>query len=229
MAKNSTIDDLIEKYLDGTISDEERELFDQKLKTEPILSEKLSQRILIQKSWLKSAQHNQVKQHISRLINIEKRNQKSERRIWLVAASLIVLIGISSLLIFRNNQNQNDRDFLAESRNSNKNFLITKGQQNEEKKYGVIDSTRIHKSIEDQNYLPANGSIFQVTDTIIFRWPLTSIKEKLLIFDENWSKVTEVPLAKSDMEYRIKPSTLKPGIYTWILPPDKLRYQFSIK
>ena len=229
MAKNSTFDDLIEKYLDGTISEAERELFDQRLKNEPVLSEKLSQRILIQKSWLKSAQHNQVKQHISRLIKIEKQSRKSERRIWLVAASLIVLIGISSLFIFRNNQNQNDREFLAGNKNPNKNFRISKGQQNEVKKYGIIDSTRIHKSIADQSYLPANGSIFQVTDTIIFRWPVTSIKEKLLIFDENWSKVTEVPLQKSVMEYRLNPSTLKPGIYTWILPPDKLRYQFSIK
>jgi len=229
MAKNSTIDDLIEKYLDGTISEAERELFDQRLKNEPVLSEKLSQRILIQKSWLKSAQHNQVKQHISRLIKIEKQRLKSDSRIWLVAASLIVLFGISSLLIFQNSQKQNDREFLAWSKNPNKNFRITQGQQNEVKKYGALDSTRIHKEMADQDYLPANGAVFQVTDTIIFRWPVTSLKEKLVIFDDNWSKVKEVLLPKSVMEYRLNPSTLKSGIYTWILPPDKLRYQFSIK
>jgi hypothetical protein len=228
MAKSSEYD-LIEKYLDGTLSTPERKLFDERLKTDPILFEKFSDRIKLQKSWVKIAQYNHVKQHISRLIHLEKQNQKSRTNNWLVAASLIVLIGISSVIFVRYNQNGSDRDFLAngKSSNSNKGELIVEGQKNEIKKYGSADSIR--KVIDIQPFLPKEGTVFTATDTITFSWPATPLKEKLVVFDENWIKVVDVKLQKGITEYKLAPQRLKPGAYTWILTPNSSKYQFTIR
>jgi len=231
MEKNSSYDDLIEKYLDGTLSDVERELFDERLKTDTILSKKLSDRLMIQKSWIKVAQRSQVKQHINRLISIEKQDQKWRRNTWLVAASLSLLIGISSLLFLRHNQYLNDREFLAKSKSNNKDKSdkIVQGQQNEIKKYASIDSLNINKTVSGKQYLPTDGAIYQVTDTIVFIWPGTLLKERLVIFDERGTKVAEVPLQTGDIEHKLLPLTLKPGSYTWNITPNELNYKFIIK
>ena len=53
MTELSKYNDPIESYLDGTLSAAERDLFDEQLKSDPVLGEKLSERIMLQKSWMK--------------------------------------------------------------------------------------------------------------------------------------------------------------------------------
>jgi len=231
MQRNSEYNDLIERYLDGTLSATEKVLFDEKLKADPILSKMLSSRIMLQKTWVKDGKHRQVKEHINHLINIEKQDYKSRSNTWLVAASLIVLLGIGSLFFVRHAQNQNDREFLSggKSLNKHKSEKFIQGQQNEIKKYGSVDSVETNKKVADNRYLPADRSVYQASDTISFIWPATVIKERLIIFDEKGSKVAEVPLKTYAVEYKLLPSTLKPGSYIWTLPPNELKYQFSIR
>ena len=142
-----------------------------------------------------------------------------------------MLLGIGSLFFVRHTRNQNDHEFLAGDKilNRGKSEKIIQGQQNEIKKYGSIDSVETNKTVEDNRYLPADRSVYHALDTILFIWPATVIKERLIIFDEKGSKVTEVTLEKDAVEYKLLPSTLKPGSYTWTLPPNELKYQFSIR
>lgn len=231
MQRNSEYNDLIERYLDGTLTDTEEVLFEERLKTDPILSKMLSSRIMIQKTWVKDGQHKQVKAHINHLINIEKQEHKSRSNTWLVAASLIGLLGIGSLFFVQHTRNQNDREFLAGDKilNRDKSEKFIQGQQNEIKKYGSVDNVETNKTVADSRYLPADRSVYLASDTISFIWPASIIKERLIIFDEKGSKVTEVTLEKDAVEYKLLPSTLKPGSYTWTLPPNELKYQFSIR
>ena len=231
MQRNSEYNDQIERYLDGTLSATEKVLFDERLKVDPILSKMLSSRIILQKTWVKDGQHKHIKAHINHLINIEKQDHKSRSNTWLVAASLIVLLGIGSLFFVQHTQNQNDREFLAGDKilNRDKSEKFIQGQQNEIKKYGSADSVETNKTGADNLYLPADVSVYQASDTISFTWPATIIKERLIIIDEKGSKVAEVTLEKDAVEYKLLPSTLKPGSYTWTLPPNALKYQFSIR
>ena len=84
MQRNSEYNDLIERYLDGSLTDAEEVLFEERLKNDPILSKMLSSRIMIQKTWVKDGQHKQVKAHINHLITIEKQDHKSRSNTWLV-------------------------------------------------------------------------------------------------------------------------------------------------
>src|SRR5665647_546645 len=168
MQRNSEYDDLIERYLEGTLSAVEKVLFEERLRTDSILSKMLSSRIMLQKTWVKDGQHKQVKEHINHLINIEKQDHKSRSNTWLVAASLIVLLGIGSLFFVRNTQNQNDREFFAGDKilNKDKSEKLIQGQLNEIKKYGSVDNVETNKTVADNRYLPADRSVYQASDTI---------------------------------------------------------------
>ena len=231
MQRNREYSDLIERYLEGTLTDTEKVLFEDRLKTDSILSKTLSTRIMLQKSWVKDVEQKQIKQHITHLINIEKQDHKSRSNSWLVAASLIALLGISSLFFVQHTRNQNDREFLSGDKilNKQKSEKFIQGQQNEIKKFGSVDNVETNKTVADNRYLPADRSVYQASDTIPFIWPATVIKERLIIFDEKGSKVAEVTLEKETVEFKLLPSTLKPGSYTWTLPPNELKYQFSIR
>ncbi|HZK97786.1 MAG TPA: hypothetical protein VFC67_26525 [Prolixibacteraceae bacterium] len=231
MQRNSEYNDQIERYLDDTLSATEKVLFDERLKADPILSKMLSSRIILQNTWVKNGQHKHIKAHINHLINIEKQEHKSRSTKWLVAASLIGLLGISSIFFVQHTRNQNDREFLAGDKilNRDKSEKFIQGQQNEIKKYGSVDSVETNKTVADNRYLPADRSVYRASDTILFTWPASVIKERLIIFDEKGSEVAELPLKTDAIEYKLLPSTLKPGSYTWTLPPNALKYQFSIR
>ena len=229
MAKNSTYDDLIENYLEGSLSEAERKDFEEQLKADQLLSEKLSERLIIQKAWIKVDQHDNVKRHIAQLIKIEKYEIKSRTTRWLAAASLILLISTSSVLFIRYNPKGDGQNFQAGNKGTagNKHELMVSGQKNEIRKFGSSDSIQKISSVE--LYFPKDGTTFSSADTITFSWPAKSLKEKLVIFDENWNKVKEVKISKGVTEYKVAPQRLKPGAYTWILTPNSLKYQFSVK
>jgi len=225
MTELSKYNDPIESYLDGTLSAAERDLFDEQLKSDPVLGEKLSERIMLQKSWMKIAQHKQVKQRISNLIKIEERQQNAKRTIWLAAASIIVIIGISSIFFFQ--KNRNDSEYLTQVIKIKDSQIIIQGKRNEMQKFGSADT--IKNTIASQNCFPMDNAVFQTSDTITFSWPSNNIKEKLIIFDENWIKVSEIQLPKGVAEYKFIPANFKTGTYTWILTPNSVKYKFSIK
>ena len=229
MAKYTTYDDLIEKYLEGSLSEAERKDFEEQLKSDKLLSEKLSERQMIQKAWIKIDQHDKVKRHVAQLIRIEKNTIQSRKTRWLAAASLILLISISSVIFIRYNPKGDERNFQAGNKGSTgkKSELIIRGQKNEIRKFGSSDS--IHKESSRAHYLPKDGKTFISADTITFSWPKNSLKERLMIFDENWMKVTDIPLSKDVTEYKLFPSKLKAGTYNWILTPNGAKSQLIIK
>lgn len=231
MKKNSINDDLIERYLDHTLPRVERELFDERLKTDPTLSKELTDRIMLQKSWVKVTLHNQVKQHIGHVITIEKHYRKILSTRWLAAASLVVILGIGSLFFLQNNQNTKDREFLLSSKGINKDTgeKMIQGRQNEVKKYGSADSLVKYKTDVTKHYLPAENAVFNSADTIRFTWPANDRIMKLIIFDQRGLTVLEETIQTGLVEYKLLPSRLKPGTYTWTIPTDELKHQFSIK
>lgn len=231
MKENSINDDLIERYLDNTLPVVERVLFDERLKTDPTLSKELTDRIMLQKSWVKVTMHNQVKQHIGHVITIEKQYRKILTTRWLAAASLVVIFGIGSLFFLQNNQNTKDREFLLSSKGINKDNgeKMIQGRQNEVKKYGNVDSLVKYKTDVTKRYSPADNAVFNASDTILFTWPANDIKGKLIIFDQKGLKVLEKSIQTGLVEYKLLPSMLKPGTYTWTIPTDELKHQFLIK
>jgi hypothetical protein len=231
MKINTINDDLIERYLDHTLPRVERELFDERLKTDPTLSKELADRIMLQKSWVKVTMHNQVKQHIGQVITIEKLHRKILTTRWLAAASLVVIVGIGSMFFLQNSQNAKDREFLLSSKGISKDIgeKMIQGQQNEEKKYGSADSLAKYKSDVTKRYSPADHAVFNTSDTILFSWPANGRTGKLIIFDQKELKVLEQPIQTGLAEYKLQPSRLNPGTYTWSMPADELKHSFSIK
>lgn len=230
MGKNSSYHDLIEKYLEGTLA-AECESFEEQLKTDPILSKELLNRKMIQTNWIKAAQREQVRRHIQHVIKTGKSSQISKTMSWLMAAaSLILVIGISSVFFSQRDQNKSDREFLSYGNNSNVGEAIIKGTPNEMKEYGSIDFANDNKSISYKRMLPDDGAIYQASDTITFIWPAASQEnnEPLVIFNEEGKKVVEIKLRTGDIGYKLLPSTLKPGTYTYFLRPKVLNYKFSV-
>ena len=224
MSKNNIYHDLIEKYLEGTLTVSERETFEEQLKTDPILSKELLNRKMIQANWVKAGEREQVREHIHHVIKTAKSRQVTRKMSWLMAAaSLLLVLGIGSLFFPQHNQNLKDHEFLLSSEK------LIQGQQNEAKKYGKVDSLVKNKTDFANRYSPADIAIFNTTDTILFSWPANNRIEKLIIFDQKGIRILEKSIQSSSVEYKLLPSSLKPGTYTWTLPTDEMKHQFLIK
>jgi hypothetical protein len=230
MEKNEGLHDLIEKYLEKSLSTDELRLFEDQLKADPILVKELKIRQKIQESWIRASHKENVGKHIRDVIKSEKPASIKRNLIWLsAAASLILVLGLGSLLFFQRGQNLKDLEFISKG-NSNLEESIIKGQRSEIKEYGSVEFANDNKNATYQRLLPRDGAIYQASDTITFVWPAASFdnNEPLIILDEEGQRVVEITLKTGSIGYKLLPSRLKPGSYTYILRPKALNYKFSI-
>jgi hypothetical protein len=232
MKNNKEEDSLIESYLDGSLAEEARIKFEKSITEDADLKRKFSARIALQEAWVKSAQHEDLKQHIKLLIMAEKHAHSAKRNTWLVAASLFILVGIGSLVISKNLKEHRNSELVlsikAPVTDTKENIL--QGQKNTIKEYGSIDFSNENESILYNHKLPRNGSIYQASDTITFIWPSVSTQSEkpLLIFNNAGEKVIEIKLKNGDIGYKLMPSRLEPGNYTYVLEPRIKNYKFTI-
>lgn len=233
MENSNIYDDLIESYLDNSLSVAEQESFEEKLKTDPVLAIEYAERIKIQELWVKAAQRDQLKKYVKKLFDdvIEEDKEVSRTRILnyvLIAATIILVIGVSSVFFFHGNPNGVNQEFANTGKTTDDNTeKFTPSQQNEIPNAGTLDTAKSEPSNKNL-FFPADGTTCHVSDTIRFSWPVEVKPEKLVISNNDGKKVMEVQLTNVT-EYKLAPSSLKQGSYKWSLLPDTTTYHFSIK
>ncbi len=222
--KNSDNDiELIERFLEGTLKDLEKEAFLARVEAEPELAAAIAERKLLQESYTEATHKIELKKQIRSVVGEEKRKASNQRKIWLAAASLIVLATIGSFLIY-NARNSGTENQYAKEQPSPDQAL--QGKQNKMGEYGNMDVVVRKESVDD--FFPDEFTPLKASDTICFKWPSSLNLRYLTIYNNKGELVKKVTIKKKVKEYVLLPGVLKPGVYFWKFMNDSTLIRITV-
>lgn len=226
--KKQLIDyDLIERFLDNSLNKEQRKSFDELLKSDKAFAEALANRRLLQKSYIEASKRIELKNKIHAVIIDEKRKTINQRMVWLAAASIAILLGIGSFFIFQPKPSL-DNTTLAKQDSPPQEDILVSPNKHKIVEFGTADT--LHQQSEIiTTFLPADGAVFNQTDTIHFSRPKTDVQNVLTIRDKNGLVVINATIIPGISEYKVIPYSLKPGKYTWGFSDENISHSLIIK
>lgn len=212
MKTNNNYDELIERYLDGTLSDQEREAFMEKMNTDPELAEAVNEQTLLRENWAKAHNLKKTREEVAVAIKREKALKRRQILTWVAAASVMLLFAIPALFYFNNDSDQATKMAKGTHTDDSTQEIIRTPQfkQAEEKAaYGIADTLKLIAPIHNQK--------FSRKDSIIFRWtPALSDSTYIVIqngkSDQTIFKERILPDAN---HFQLEKDFLPVGEYTW--------------
>jgi len=226
--KKQLIDyDLIERFLEDSLNDEQRKSFDELLKSDKAFAEALAKRQLLQNSYIEATKRIEIKKKIHAVILDEKRKTINHRKVWLAAASIAILLGIGSFFMFQQKPSL-DNTTVAKQDSLLQEDILVSPNKNTIVEFGTADT--LHKQNETiTTFLPADDAVFYQTDTIRFSRPKTDGQDVLTILDKNGLVVINATMIPGISEYKVIPHSLKPGKYTWSFLNENIPNTLIIK
>ncbi|MEI6059998.1 MAG: hypothetical protein WCR72_04785 [Bacteroidota bacterium] len=220
--------DQIERFLEGSMDEKELTVFNERLKADAAFAETLAMRKLLQASYIEASKRNKLRNQIHSVLTIEKRNSIKHRKVWIAAASVIILAGIGAFLLLQSRQIQNNnialqQDFIPKD-------AVVSGKKNSINVYGSIDTFGKQHVSKATAFLPNEGAVFNQTDTILFYQQEIKANDILIITNKAGSVVKKINKQGGSSAYKILPHTLEPAIYTWYFSLSKgAQHSFLIK
>ncbi|MFZ4546140.1 MAG: hypothetical protein ACOYN4_01825 [Bacteroidales bacterium] len=219
---------LIESYLEGSLTGKELADFNERIQSDSAFNNLFDQRKLIQESYIEATERNKLKKQIRSIVTNEKRKSSNQRRKYLIAASLISIMGIASFFLMQT-KHTSTPDLAKQEINYGTDEVIS-GNENRIVEYGSADTFNKQPDKPPISFLPPEGAIFRKTDTIWFFPPNATAENQLFITDKTGNIVKKVTLKPTQPDYRVLPDVLKPGTYIWYLSQDKtIKHSFKIK
>lgn len=223
MKKTEHDPELIERYLEGSLNDQETGDFSKRLESDPAFAKMFSERKLLQETYTEATKRIELKKQIRSVVGVEKRRASNQRKILLAAASLIVLATIGSLLIY-NARNTGQEKQYAKEQPTNDQAL--EGKQNKMSEYGNMDVVERKEAVDD--FFPDEFTPLKANDTICFKWPSSMNLRYLTIYNNKGELVKKVTIKKKVKEYVLLPGILKPGVYYWKFMNDTTLIRITV-
>jgi hypothetical protein len=215
--------ELIERFLEGSLNEQEKGAFLARVESDPEFAQAFSERKLLQESYTEATRRIELKKQIRSVVGEEKRRASNQRKIWLAAASLIVLATIGSFLIYNAQNNGTDTQYAKEQPSPDQEV---KGKQNKMGEYGNLDVVERKESVDD--FFPDEFTPLKASDTICFRWPSSLNLRYLTIYNHKGELVKKVTIKKKVKEYVLMPGVLKPGVYHWKFMNDSTLIRITV-
>ena len=223
--------ELIEKYFDGILNEEEKVVFDKKLLKKSEFAELVRLRSALPGILKDTALYETTKEEIQGALILEEKEPKLfmiKRTYYAVAAGILILVG-TFVMFFLINNNKNGSDQTADNNNLKEDSLTIMQQieQPARAKKGI------YKAIKSDNIdliSPVEGIVFHYQDTILFKWVnKNDTTTHLLILSKYDTKTIEIIAVKPRQEIvTIKAEELKPGEYYWRLSDRRIKRSFSV-
>ncbi len=227
MEKNITNDDLIERFLDGSLTELEKESFENQLSTDKSLADALAQRKLLQQTYVMASNRIELKKKITKAISDEKRKYANRRVVWLAAASIALLAGIGSIFLF-NPKDPSVNSPVAKQDSQLEEDIVVTPNENKMTEFATSDTLNHQPEISNK-YQPDDGCVFNQKDTLVFSRPNADLADKLVITDNGGLIVFTSTIQKGQPEQKVMPYTLKPGVYRWKLTQTAVSRKFTIQ
>jgi len=220
--------DLIESYLEGSLPEKELEDFINRIKTDTDFKNLVRKRKLIQLSFIEATERSKLKNQIRSVVSQQKRKSANQRRMYLIAASFISIMGIASFFVMQSKQQATDN--LAKQGIGTDDSEVITSKENKIAEYGSVDTFNQKPVKTPISFLPPEGAIFQKTDTIWFFPHNINIENRLTITDKSGNIVKRVTLKPNQADYKVLPHILKPGIYVWFFSQaETVKHSFKIQ
>lgn len=217
--------DLMERYTDGLLSDDEKKLFEAALEANIELKEAFESNEKLKQVWIDANKYEETKSRIKLVIDAEK-GQTNSRRLWYivsVAASVIILL--SSYYFITQNQQINDfktPEFITKNNKEPNNQL----QIDRPAHYAKMDSISTIQLIS-----PVKKVVINANSKIEFEWYSTLTNSDTLriysLLDNDL--ILQIPVFLSDSVIGIQSALLEEGSYYWKFESQQDRGEFIIK
>ncbi len=219
--------DLIEKFLEGSLSENEETAFQERLANDVGFADAFAKRKLLQKAFVEATVRADIKKTIGSAIAGEKRKAQTHRRIWLAAATLIILATVGSLLIYNSFNRMPENQFAIEQNLPEKEDReAMERKSNSMEEYGNLDVLVRKESVDD--FFPDELTVLKANDTIIFKWPSSLNERYLTIYNSKGELVKKEKIKKKVKEFTLLPGILKPGVYFWKFMNDSTLIRITV-
>jgi hypothetical protein len=223
--------ELIEKYFDGILNEEEKSVFDKKHSENSDFAELVKVRIALPVILKDASLYETTKKEIQGALILEEKEPKLftiKRIYYAVAAGILLLVGTFGIF-FLINYNKNASDQAADNENVKKDSLIVmqKIEQPSKAKKGIYKDIKL----KDMGLItPFDGMLFHYHDTIIFKWvnKNDTTTHLLLISKADNNTVENIAVKPRQEMVTVKAWDLKPGEYYWMLSDRKTKRYFSV-
>lgn len=215
--------ELIERFLEGSLNGIETEAFMARVEKDPEFAQVFEERKLLQEAYIEAHSRIELKSKIKLVVTAEKLKKANQRKIWLAAASLIVLATIGSFLIYNSINNKQENQYAKEQTSPEQAIERKNNKMNE---YGNMDVVVRKESIDD--FFPDEFTPLKASDTICFKWPSSMNLRYLTIYNNKGELVKKVTIKKKMKEYVVKPGILKPGVYFWKFMNDSTLIRITV-
>lgn len=215
--------ELIERFLEGTLNDQEKEAFLARVDEESEFAAAFAERKLLQESYTEATRRIELKKQIRSLVGDVKRKESNQWKIWLAAASLILLATVGSFLIYNEQTSKTESQYAEEQQSPDQ---AVQGKQNKMGEYGNMDIVERKESVDD--FFPDEFTLLKTSDTICFKWPSSMNLRYLTIYNSKGELVKKVTIKKKVKEYVLIPGTLNPGVYYWKFMNDSTLIRITV-
>jgi hypothetical protein len=157
----------------------------------------------------------------------ENRRTTTNRRVWLAAASLILLALAGSVLLYNSSWRKPEQQFAKEQTSpENGDRAATQRKVNSMEEYSNVDVLVRKDSVND--FFPDEFTVLKPTDTIIFKWPASLNERYLTIYNSKGELVKKATIKANVIKYTLLPGVLKPEVYYWKFMNDSALIRIKV-
>ncbi len=220
--------DLIERFLDGALSEDELDAFHQRLEEDQEFAQLVDLRKALPDHWRKAAEYEKTREEVGNALKLtaHKGIYRLNMIVLSIAASIVIVVGISIALIF----GVGDRWFSEEDQpivQQNDTVLTPEIDTPEEKAKIAAYSSDSIQGI--RLIYPKEGDSIKKTEAIIFKWEYQgdTTTTFYLILKES-GIVHKAEVKPGQQSFTLPTEIVKPGVYSWYLAKDILTRGFRI-
>lgn len=221
--KSETADyhDLIENYLEGNLTEQENRRFQELLSTNAQLAEQYKIRITMGNHWAKAKEYGETRQSIHETIVRTKMIKKNRLVAWSVAASLLVILSVSGIVLISDHEN----NLSGITLNSDETGIQAVPQIKQAEEKASIHIMGHLKLIKPNKSMSCNGS-----DSIVFKWESDSNSQSHLIIsnEKNEKIIYREKINLVDNQFILEKNFLPAGKYTWKIEGFDSKEQFEV-
>ena len=202
---------LIENYLDGKLSEEEKNCFLQQMESDPEFAKLYRFRLKIRNDWQKAQQYKAARQQVVDTVRKAKYN-KRRKVIYAVAASLTLLVIVSGVFTIVN-QHQNSSRIVSIDSDSTQ---VETHEPQLKKPESYANSGRYNPEAEAKELFL---SFTFENDSLVFNWhPITDGESDLVVISqESENELFRKKIMLSDQVLSINRDKLPPGKLVWYI------------
>lgn len=244
MKPNENDIDLIERFLDGTLNEEELASFHSRVKEDPDFAGLVELRKEIQDLWIAANAYQEIEEEVRR--SLKRSTSKSlfqlktlfptshQRILWMppvvfaIAASLVVLIGIALALTLTKGGgkglNEGDQTIVTQ-----RDSILPLKSDNPEFKARLGNVTK--DSLSGFHLLfPIDGQAYHSADSITFIWSMPCDSATTFYITDQLSGkiVLQKAIEPEKTEFILPPNSLKSGTYSWFIGTEQVKREIQI-